>query len=82
MIQMTKEECIEWFKTSPFYHDKHEPFNMAIEALNFSEWVAEEIFDENWELNADAFAELACRKLETLGIVKANGDRWELDTDD
>ena len=30
---MTREECIEWFKTSPFYHDKHEPFNMAIDAL-------------------------------------------------
>jgi hypothetical protein len=46
--------------------------------LKFAEWVAEEIFDENWELNKDAFAELACRKLSKLGIVIRMGDEWEL----
>jgi len=45
---------------------------------DFVLWVAEEIFDENWEYNKDAFAEIACRKLEKLGIVRANGDKWEL----
>ena len=44
----------------------------------FAKWVAEEIFDENWEYNKDAFAEIACRKLEKLGIVRAKGDEWEL----
>ena len=44
----------------------------------FAKWVASEIFDENWEYNKDAFAELACRKLEKLGIVRAKGDEWEL----
>lgn len=44
----------------------------------FAKWVAEEIFDENWEYNKDAFAELACRKLAKLGIVRAKGDVWEL----
>lgn len=44
----------------------------------FAKWVAEEIFDENWEYNKDAFAELVCRKLTKLGIVRANGDEWEL----
>ena len=44
----------------------------------FAEWVAIEIFDENWEYNKDAFAELACRKLAKLGIVRAKGDEWEL----
>lgn len=47
-------------------------------AGQFAEWVAEEIFDDNWEYNKDAFAELACRKLEKLGIVRAKGDEWEL----
>lgn len=47
-------------------------------SLKFAEWVARELFDENWELNKDAFEELACRKLEKLGIVRANGDVWEL----
>ena len=44
----------------------------------FAKWVASEIFDENWEYNQDAFAEIACRKLEKLGIVRAKGDEWEL----
>lgn len=48
------------------------------EPCDFARWVASEIFDENWEYNKDAFAELACRKLEKLGIVRAKGDKWEL----
>ena len=44
----------------------------------FAKWVAEEIFDENWEYNKDAFEELACRKLAKLGIVRAKGNEWEL----
>lgn len=62
-----------------------EAFTMAIQALEqepktgqFAEWVAREIFDENWEYNKDAFAELACRKLAKLGIVRAKGNEWEL----
>lgn len=44
----------------------------------FAEWVAREIFDDMWEYNKDAFAEIACRKLEKLGIVRAKGNEWEL----
>ena len=44
----------------------------------FAKWVASEIFDEMWEYNKDAFAEIACRKLAKLGIVRAKGDEWEL----
>ena len=44
---------------------------------DFALWVAIEIFDE-WEYNKDAFAEIACRKLAKLGIVRAKGDEWEL----
>ena len=43
----------------------------------FAKWVASEIFDENWEYNNGAFAELACRKLAKLGIVQAKGVEWE-----
>ena len=46
--------------------------------LQFAQWVASEIFDEMWEYNKDAFAEIACRKLAKLGIVRENGDAWEL----
>jgi len=53
-------------------------FKKAMASLDFANWVADEIFDDMWEYNKDAFAELACRKLEKLGIVRANGDEWEL----
>lgn len=62
-----------------------EAFDMAIkaleqepEAVQFAKWIATEIFDEKWEYNKDAFAEIACRKLAKLGIVRAKGDEWEL----
>ena len=45
---------------------------------DFTEWVATEIFDDMWEYNKDAFAEIACRKLAKLGIVRAKGDEWVL----
>lgn len=45
---------------------------------SFCEWVANEIFSENWEYNKDSFAEIACRKLEKLGIVAGEGDEWKL----
>lgn len=44
----------------------------------FAKWVAEEIFDDMWEYNKDSFAEIACRKLAKLGIVRAKCDEWEL----
>ena len=42
----------------------------------FAEWVADEIFDEEWENNKDSFAEIACRKLEKLGFVRQEGNEW------
>jgi len=30
---MTNEEAIKWFRESPAYHKDHEPYNMAIKAL-------------------------------------------------
>lgn len=44
----------------------------------FAEWVAREVFSDDWEYNKDSFAELVCRKLAKLGIVRAKGDEWEL----
>ena len=65
--------------------DLNNAYDVAINALEqepemeqFAKWVATEIFDDMWEYNKDAFAEIACRKLEKLGIVRAKGDEWEL----
>ena len=67
------------------FDNQKEAFQMAIKALNqspkmeqFAKWVATEIFDDMWEYNKDSFAEIACRKLAKLGIVRAKGDEWEL----
>lgn len=53
-------------------------FDYEQEPYDFAKWVATEIFDDNWEYNKDAFAEIACRKLAKLGIVRAKSDKWEL----
>ena len=65
--------------------DLNNAYDVAIKALEqspemdqFAKWVAAEIFDDMWEYNKDAFAEIACRKLAKLGIVRAKGDEWEL----
>ena len=72
--------------TECVYDDETEEAKfMAIKALEqepkavqFAKWVATEIFDEMWEYNTDAFAEIACRKLAKLGIVREKSDEWEL----
>ena len=54
------------------------PVTPQPKAEQFAKWVAGEIFDDMWEYNKDAFAEIACRKLAKLGIVIRMGDEWEL----
>jgi hypothetical protein len=67
------------------YDDTMLALDMAIKTLEeesnmeqFVEWVATEIFDEDWKYNKHVFAEIACRKLAKLGIVRKNGGTWEL----
>jgi hypothetical protein len=48
----------------------------------FAEWVADEIFDEEWENNKDSFAEIACRKLEKLGLVRQEDNEWIKESSD
>ena len=70
LYDKTRKESIETvIKAIPSAEPKTE---------QFAKWVATEIFDDMWEYNKDAFAEIACRKLEKLGIVRAKGDEWEL----
>lgn len=54
------------------------PEDLEPNTEQFAKWVASEIFDDNWEYNKDAFAEIACRKLAKLGIVKVKGNEWDL----
>jgi len=83
---MTNEQHIENLKKLKSFHNGSygADIDRAIKSLeqedsyDFARWVAEEIFDDMWEHNKDAFAEIACRKLAKLGIVRAKGDEWEL----
>ena len=45
--------------------------------MEFAEFVAQEVMDNNFEDNAGAFAELACRRLWRLGIIERDGDYWQ-----
>lgn len=50
----------------------------AIEGLvAFARFVAEEVFDEDeWENFLPAFPEIACRKLNAIGLVKIENEMW------
>lgn len=67
------------------YDDTMLALDIAIKALEqepkaeqFARWVATELFDDDWKYNRYVFAKIACRKLAKLGIVRKNGDTWEL----
>ena len=46
------------------------------ELYHFADWVASEVCQEDFEDNSGAFAEIACRKLYFLGLLKKDGDLW------
>ena len=90
---MTREEQTDWLCRLRAYLNNgvivtplNKEFTEALTGIldqspkmeQFAKWVATEIFDDMWEYNKDSFAEIACRKLAKLGIVRANGDEWEL----
>ncbi len=45
---------------------------------DFCKFVAEIVLEDDFEDNAGANAEILCRKLSKLGIVKADGNEWVL----
>ena len=49
-----------------------------IELYRFAEWVAKEVCQDDFIENAEAFAEVACRKLHYLGLVEKDGAWWAL----
>lgn len=44
--------------------------------VRFAEWVADWILRKCFEDCAGGFAELACRRLEKLGIMRKDGNLW------
>lgn len=44
--------------------------------VDFVDWVASEVCQDDFEENAGVFAEVACRKLSKLGIITADGENW------
>lgn len=50
--------------------------------LRFAEWVARMVVKPDFEETAGTFAEVACRKLFYLGIVKQDGENWSYEWED
>ena len=46
------------------------------ELYRFADWVASEVCREDFEDNSGAFAEIACRKLYSLGLLEKDEDLW------
>lgn len=55
---------------------------MMNELYSFADWVAKEVCRDDFEENAGAFAEIACRKLHNLGIVEKTEELWCYDAED
>lgn len=51
------------------------------ELYRFAKWVAKEVCKDDFTENAEAFAEVACRKLHYLGFVEKDGAWWTLRED-
>lgn len=49
---------------------------MEDELYRFADWVASEVCQEDFETSAGVFAELACRKLYFIGLIRKDGDKW------
>lgn len=56
--------------------DDRKDLKRRIYLEEFAEFVAKEVCTENFKEDADCFAELACRKLEKLGLVKKTESEW------
>lgn len=54
------------------YENKQNPYK------DFCEFVAKKVLRDDFEENVGANAEIFCRKLSKLGIIKADGDKWVL----
>ena len=50
--------------------------------LRFAEFVAKMVAQPDFEEYADAFAEIACRKLCDIGIVKKDEENWMYEWED
>ena len=53
-----------------------EALDMAHKSLDFAQFVANEIFSEDFEV--ESFKELTCRRLHKIGIVEKKDGYWEL----
>lgn len=47
------------------------------EWIEFAKFVASEVCDDDFKDNSDCFAEVACRKLVKLGLLKLDGDTYK-----
>ena len=78
----TLEMMKQYIKVLPTVEDEPSKLREVIEPyIEFCEWVADTVlyedFEDKWTLGA--FAEVACRKLHKLGLVRKDGEYWTMD---
>ena len=52
------------------------------ELISFANFVAKEIMREDFEDFAGGYAEIFCRKLNKLGIIQTDGEKWVYEYDE
>lgn len=88
---MTSKEAIELLKRATMFEptlenrDYPEAFDLAIKALEerpqgewieFADFVARNVVSEDFSEDVDFYAEVLCRKLVKLGLVKLEGNTY------
>lgn len=89
---MTNEECIKKLKSIRNDYIKIiscEALDMAIESMReleklkqFTHFVAESVMEDDFTINGIFYAEVFCRKLNKLGIIREDGENWVYDEGD
>ena len=79
---MTKEEKDKFFEELEAMLDRADvAFKAQEKWVDFAKFIAKWVVDDNFQDNAEIFAELTCRKLYKLGIIEIDGDTYKLKED-
>ena len=75
-VNLDKNSFVEGFKNG-CEHGKHCYKRPQGELVEFADFVARNVVSEDFSEDVDFYAEVLCRKLVKLGLVKLNGDTYE-----
>ena len=95
---MTNEEAIQIIESECYIADLlnldrtqmvNTALNIAIESMKeleklkqFIHFVAKSVMEDDFETNGSFYAEVFCRKLNKLGVIREDGENWVYDEGD